>query len=212
MKELKNCSTFELIIPDKGFNLKQKNMKSLKILLVGTFIVLLSNSASAQAFGVRAGVNISSISGDYSNSTSKTGYYAGIYKEIPLVKSLLFIQPEIQYSSQGFSNNIADYKIDYITVPVLAKIYAVKLLSFETGPQFGFKINDKSDPNNPLIDPDFDYETFDPAWAFGASLNLPFGLSINGRFISSFNSVFKEGDYNSPGKNQVFQVGAAFQF
>jgi hypothetical protein len=187
-------------------------MRSLKILLLSAFIGLVSNAASAQAFGVRAGVNISTISGDYYDSSTQTGYYAGIYKEIPVVKDIFFIQPEIQYSSQGFSNNIGDYTLDYITVPVLAKVYVVKLLSFETGPQFGFKIGDKSDPNSPLIDPDFDYETFDPAWAFGASLNLPFGLSINTRFISSFNSVFKEGDYNSEGKSQVFQVGAAFQF
>ncbi|TRX33998.1 PorT family protein [Flavobacterium sp. ZT3R18] len=187
-------------------------MRSLKILLLGAFIVLASNAVSAQAFGVRAGVNISTISGDYYNSSTQTGYYAGIYKEIPLIKSLLFIQPELQYSSQGFSNSIGDYTIDYITVPVLAKVYVVKMLSFETGPQFGFKIGDKSDPKNQLIDPDFNYETFDPAWAFGASLNLPLGLSINGRFISSFNSVFKEGDYNSQGKSQVFQIGAAFQF
>jgi hypothetical protein len=187
-------------------------MRSLKILLAGAFLMLVSNTVSAQAWGIRAGVNVATISGDYQNSTSRTGYYAGIYKEIPLVKSLLFIQPEIQYSSQGFSTNIADYTLDYITVPVLAKVYVVKMLSFETGPQFGFKINDKSDPNNPLIDPDFDYEDFDPAWAFGASLNLPLGLSINTRFISSFNSVFKEGDYNDKGKNQVFQIGAAFQF
>ncbi|MBW4359187.1 porin family protein [Flavobacterium taihuense] len=187
-------------------------MRSLKILLLSAFMVLVSNTLSAQKMGIRAGVNLSTISGDYANSINQTGYYAGIYKEIPLVKSLLFIQPEIQYSSQGFSNDIADYKLDYITVPVLAKVYVVKLLSFETGPQFGFKINDKSDPNNPLIDPDFDFETFDPAWAFGASLNLPFGLSINSRFISSFNSVFKDANYNDQGKSQVFQVGAAFQF
>lgn len=187
-------------------------MRSLKILLLGAFIMLVSNTMSAQKWGIRGGVNLATISGDYANSTTQTGYYAGIYKEIPLVKSLLFIQPEIQYSSQGYSNDIADYTLDYITVPVLAKVYVIKMLSFETGPQFGFKINDKSDPNNPLIDPDFDYENFDPAWAFGASLHLPLGLSISGRFISSFNSVFKEGDYNDNGKNQVFQLGAAFQF
>jgi hypothetical protein len=187
-------------------------MKSLKILLLSVFVLVAANTASAQAFGIRAGVNLSTISGDYADSTNKTGFYAGIYKEIPLIKSLLFIQPEIQYSSQGYSNNIGDYQIDYITVPVLAKVYVVKLLSFETGPQFGFKIGDKSDPNSPLIDPDFDYETFDPAWAFGTSFNLPLGLSINARYITSFNSAFKEGNYNDKGKNQVFQIGAAFQF
>jgi len=187
-------------------------MRSLKILLLSAFIVLVSNAVSAQTLGVRAGVNLSTISGDYYDSTTQTGYYAGIYKEIPVVKDMFFIQPELQYSSEKFSTNLADYTIDYITVPVLAKVYVIKLFSFETGPQFGFKINDKTDPNSPLFTPQDDFETFNPAWAFGASLNLPFGLSINGRFISSFNSVFKDGNYNDQGKNQVFQIGAAFQF
>jgi hypothetical protein len=176
-------------------------MRSLKILLLSAFIVLVSNAASAQAFGVRAGANISDISGNGLNTSAKTGLYVGVYKEIPLVKSLLFIQPEIQYSQEGFSTeNAKDTKIDYLTVPILAKIYAVKLLSFETGPQFGFKVSDNVDYT--------DVNSFVPSWAFGMSLNLPLGLSINGRYISSLNDTFD----NIDGKNQVFQVGAAFQF
>ncbi|WP_264566366.1 porin family protein [Flavobacterium sp. N3904] len=186
-------------------------MRVLKTILFSTFLLTVS-IATAQGVGIRGGVNLSTISGDYYDSTSKTGYYVGIYDEIPVVKDVFFIQPEIQYSSEKFSTNLADYTIDYITVPVLAKVYAVKLLSFETGPQFGFKINDKTDSNSPLITPQDDFETFNPAWAFGASLNLPFGLSINGRFISSFNSVFKDGDYNDEGKSQVFQLGASLKF
>jgi hypothetical protein len=176
-------------------------MRSLKILLLSAFIGLVSNAASAQAFGVRAGANISDISGNGLNTSAKTGLYVGVYKEIPLVKSLLFIQPEIQYSQEGFSTeNAKDTKIDYLTVPILAKIYAVKLLSFETGPQFGFKVSDNVDYT--------DVNSFVPSWAFGMSLNLPLGLSINGRYISSLNDTFD----NIDGKNQVFQVGAAFQF
>lgn len=176
-------------------------MRSLKILLLSAFIVLVSNAASAQAFGVRAGANISDISGNGLNTSAKTGLYVGVYKEIPLVKSLLFIQPEIQYSQEGFSTeNAKDTKIDYLTVPILAKLYAVKLLSFETGPQFGFKVSDNVDYT--------DVNSFVPSWAFGMSLNLPLGLSINGRYISSLNDTFD----NIDGKNQVFQVGAAFQF
>lgn len=186
-------------------------MKVLKIILFSAFLLTVSLT-SAQGIGIRGGVNLTSISGDYYDSTSKTGYYVGIYDEIPVVKDLFFIQPEIQYSSEKFSTTLSDYTIDYITVPVLAKVYVVKLLSFETGPQFGFKINDKSDPNNSFITPEDDFETFNPAWAFGASLNLPFGLSINGRFITSFNSVFKDGTYNDQGKSQVFQLGAAIKF
>jgi hypothetical protein len=178
-------------------------MRSLKILLLSAFIVLASNAVSAQAFGVRAGANISDISGSGSNTDAKTGLYVGVYKEIPLVKSLLFIQPEVQYSQEGFEvDNAEDTKIDYLTVPILAKIYVVKLLSFETGPQFGFVVSDNVDYA--------DVNSFVPSWAFGTSLNLPLGLSINARYISGLDDTFDNPTLS--GKNQVFQIGAAFQF
>jgi hypothetical protein len=174
-------------------------MKSLKILLLGAFIMLVSNTASAQKWGIRAGLNVSDINVDGIDTDAKTGLYVGVYKEIPLVKSLLFIQPEVQYSQEGFSTDFGDAKVDYLTVPILAKIYVVKLLSFETGPQFGFLVNDN----------DFtDANSFVPSWAFGTSLNLPLGLSINARYISALDDTYD----GISGKNQVFQVGAAFQF
>ncbi|HEU4790133.1 MAG TPA: porin family protein [Flavobacterium sp.] len=176
-------------------------MRSLKILLLSAFILLVSNSVSAQSWGVRAGANISDISGNGLDTKAKTGLYVGVYREIPLVKSLLFIQPEVQYSQEGFEvDNAKDTKIDYLTVPILAKIYAVKLLSFETGPQFGFVVSDNVDYT--------DVNSFVPSWAFGTSLNLPLGLSINARYITGLDDTFE----HLAAKNQVIQVGAAFQF
>lgn len=177
-------------------------MRSLKILLLSAFLMLVSNTVSAQKFGIRAGVNFSDINADGWDSDAKTGLYVGVYKEIPLVKGLLFIQPEVQYSQEGFSTDIDDVKIDYLTVPILAKIYVVKLLSFETGPQFGFVVNDNVDYT--------DVNSFVPSWAFGTSLNLPLGLSINARYVSGLDDTFDNPTLS--GKNQVFQLGAAFQF
>lgn len=176
-------------------------MKSLKILLLSAFLMLMSNTVSAQKFGIRAGANFSDISGNGWDTEAKTGLYVGVYKEMTLIKKLLYIQPEIQYSQEGFAvKNFEDTKIDYLTVPILAKVYALKLLSFETGPQFGFVVSDNVDY--------LDKNTFVPSWAFGMSLNLPLGLSINGRYISALNDTFD----GVSGKNQVFQLGAAFQF
>jgi hypothetical protein len=199
---LKNCTTFEVNKLNKRVtNLKTKDMRSLKILLLSAFIVLVSNAASAQAWGVRAGANISDINVNGLDTNAKTGLYVGVYREIPLVKSLLFIQPELQYSQEGFeTDGFGDTKIDYLTVPVLAKIYVVKLLSFETGPQFGFVVSDNVE--------DSDLNNFVPSWAFGTSLNLPLGLSINARYITGLDDTFE----NIDAKNQNFQIGAAFQF
>lgn len=179
-------------------------MKTLKTILLVAFIAMVSNMCNAQGFGVRAGANFSTASeGNLGNIDDMTGAYVGVYKEMTLVKSLLFIQPELQLSKQGFSTSTTDFDLTYLTVPVLAKLYAVKILSFETGPQFGFKIKDDADgPLNP------DFNDFDTAWAFGMSFNLPFGLSINGRYITSFSEVIE----NTDAKNQVIQAGAAFTF
>ena len=176
-------------------------MKSLKILLFSVFAVAVSMTANAQGFGIRAGANFSDITGTGFDTKVKTGLYVGVFKEIPLVKSLLFVQPEIQYSQEGFDSDIENVEIDYISVPILAKVYALKLLSFETGPQFGFPISD----NLYNVDP----ESFVTSWAFGMSLNLPLHLSINGRYIAGLTDAVDAIDSN---KSQVFQVGAAFRF
>jgi hypothetical protein len=175
-------------------------MKSLKILLLSVFMVAASHSVKAQGFGIRAGANFSDISGSGLNTDAKTGFYVGVFKEIPVVKSLFFVQPEIQYSQEGFETDARDIKIDYITVPIMAKVYVLKLLSFETGPQFGFPISDNLDH--------YSTNGFVTNWGFGMSINLPFRLSINARYITGLSDTLD----NVDSKSQVFQVGAGFRF
>ena len=82
----------------------------------------------------------------------------------------------------------------------MGKIYLFKILSFELGPQFAFKVNDNVDTG--------DVETFDMQAAGGLGINLPFGLSIETRYVQGFNDIIK----NTDAKNQVIQVGAGFKF
>jgi hypothetical protein len=175
-------------------------MKSLKFLLFSVFAVAVSMTANAQGFGIRAGANFSDVNGSGFDTSVKTGLYVGVFKEIPLIKSLLFVQPEIQYSQEGYETNIKDVKVDYITLPIMAKVYALKLLSFETGPQFGFPISDNLESG--------DLNSFVTSWGFGMSLNLPLHLSINARYVTGLTDTFDGFDSN---KSQVFQVGAAFR-
>lgn len=173
-------------------------MKLLKTSFFVLFFALIANSVNAQGWGVRAGVNFSNLSS--SDADTQIGAYAGLYKQFGIIPKLLFIQPEVQYSKQGFDTDAKNYDLHYIQVPVLAKLYFLKIISVETGPQFGFLVNDNGN--------DEDFNTFDPAWAFGLNFNLPLGLSIGGRYISSFNDVID----NSGSKNQVFQIGAGLKF
>jgi hypothetical protein len=176
-------------------------MKLLKILGFGIFIAVTSLSTNAQGFGIRAGANFSDINIDGLDTDAKTGLYVGVFKEIAIVKGLFFIQPELQYSQEGFETKIEDVEIDYLSVPIMAKVYVLKLLSFETGPQFGFPVSDNLDG--------LDTESFVTSWGFGMNINLPLHLSINARYVTGLTDAIDGIDTN---KGQVFQVGAGFRF
>lgn len=177
-------------------------MKILKTALLALTLTVFVPSAQAQKIGVRAGVNYANVSGDQ-DTDAMTGFYAGLFKEVTLVPELLFLQPEVQYSMQGFKTNDTDYRIGYINVPVVAKVYLLKLLSLEAGPQVGFKISDNF-PDNQADD----LKTVDMGIAGGVGLNFPFGLSVNARYVQGFTDIYDGQD----GKNQVLQLGAAFKF
>lgn len=177
-------------------------MKQLKTLSFVLFLFLIVNAANAQkSWGIRAGANFSNVS--ESNTDMQTGIYAGLYKQFGLVSKLLYIQPELQFSSQGFDTKTTSTELNYIQVPVLARLYILKAFSLETGPQIGFLVSDKT---SGAVNPD--YNTFDTSWAVGMSINLPLGLFIDTRYIAGLSDL---NDFSSS-KNQVIQVGAGFRF
>ncbi|SHG92616.1 Outer membrane protein beta-barrel domain-containing protein [Flavobacterium fluvii] len=173
-------------------------MKALKTLFFVIFLSLIANSANAQSWGIRAGANFSTLSN--SDAKSQTGYYGGVYRQFGIVKDFLYIQPELQFSKQGFDTDLSTVDLNYIHLPIVARVYVLKLLSFETGPQFGFLVSDNAD--------NFDFNSVDTSWDFGMSINLPFRLSIDARYITSLNELIEGRD----SKSQVIQVGASFRF
>ena len=185
-------------------------MKIIKAFCLFLLVFTVSNTGVAQGLGIRAGANFATVTGgDIPEVGAITSYYAGVYYQMSLIKDLLYLQPEIQYSSQGFSSKesgtTVDYSMDYITVPILAKIYVIKIFSFEAGPQFGFNISDSFETSNSK---GYTVETFDPALALGMNINLPFHLSIDARYVYSFTETVT----NTNEKNQVVQVGLGVRF
>ncbi len=182
-------------------------MKTTKIILIMAGAVALSTSVNAQKYGIRAGLNIATVTGQDGNITPRNAFYAGFFKEVTLIPKLFYLQPEVQYSSQGFKSEIlnseTEYTIDYINVPLLAKVYILKTFSLEAGPQLGFKIHDNYDPITGN-----DIETFDPGFAAGIGFNFPFGLFAEARYAKGFKEIIKD----SEAKNQVIQLGVGFKF
>lgn len=197
-------------------------MKLIKNLTLGTFLFVFAFSAFAQdksggSFGIKGGLNYATVSkGDFEEGPDpRTSFHFGFMGEVPLVPKILSLQPELLYSRQGFEYNVqpfignsykVTYKIDYINVPVLAKLKLGNIFSIEAGPQFGMKVSEKVESDNSVSDEN-DVNSFDTAIAGGLSLNFAGGAFIFGRFTQSLNEVVKD----SGSKNMVIQAGIGFK-
>jgi len=125
-------------------------------LVAGTFAF----AQTSPQFGLKAGLNISSISDDgYEDSKSKAGFYGGLFMNAPL-SEMFSIQPEVLYSQMGAKTvdtytstlgnasstvrNSASLNLDYITVPVMFQFKATPAFYLEAGPEFGFLVGAKA--------------------------------------------------------------------
>ncbi|MDT0677542.1 porin family protein [Autumnicola musiva] len=198
--------------------------RSILIIALAVFGITASNAQEFVQFGIKGGANFASFTGDDYDSESRTAFNVGVLAEIPLADKFS-IQPEVLYSAQGFDiseidqDNIVDvddnieYQLDYISVPVLAKIYLVEGLSIQAGPAFNFKVNEEVD-NAPLEDGgDTDVnlsntQDFEVAGAAGLEYKFNNGFFIQGRYTYGFSDVIEDSNIH----NSVFQAGIGFMF
>ncbi|MBS7787623.1 PorT family protein [Flavobacterium sp. CYK-55] len=176
-------------------------MKVFKTMALAFGLMALT-TVQAQKIGIRAGVNIATVTGkDASGVDPLTSFYAGVFKEFSVVPQLFFIQPELQYSIQGYKANDTNYTLGYLNLPVMARVYFLKTISLEAGPQVGYKVNDNLENNDNI-------NSFDTSVAGGLGFNFPLGLSLNARYVHGLTKIDKDADI----KHQVIQLGASFKF
>jgi len=185
---------------------------------------------SAVRFGVKAGMNVSSLSDDGSleDQGSKIGFNAGVFANIP-VGSMFSVQPEVLYSQYGdkydtrIGNNTYSYAnhLDYITVPVMLQYNLIPNLYVEAGPEFGFMVSAKNkaknETNNDVIAESGNYKdnfsTFNFGIGLGAGYYFTDNIGITARYVAGLTDIAKDRPNGSDAiRNNVFQVGLAFKF
>ncbi len=185
-------------------------IKKLCIALV-SFAFIGTIKAQEVKFGVKTGMNISSINGNnVNNLDSRTGFVIGATAEIPLTEKFS-LQPELLYSAQGAQlRDSFKYDLNYMALPVMAKYYIAEGFSVEAGPQFSFLIKDQIVPVN-----QYGAETQNTDAAnFDLAANLGFGYQFkNGIFFQTrYNLGLVAISENPDIKNGAFQMALGFQF
>jgi hypothetical protein len=192
-------------------------MKSL--LLILSLIIFTGKTIAAQEsvlFGAKAGINFTNMTSDsFSDNNTKTGIHLGLVAEIPL-SNRFSIQPEVLYAQQGTSADVimigsgpkkTEYKLDYIQLAVLAKIYLTESISIEAGPSFNFLVNEEISGEQTDCGSSFEF-----SGAIGASYKFRGGFFGNLRYIKGFSDALNSENYANTYKNSAFQLGVGFMF
>jgi hypothetical protein len=193
----------------------------MKKLLVIPLIVLSSGLfAQKFQFGLKGGLNISNFTNtSFNNVDNKAilGLHAGGLLSL-LLGDHFAIQPEALISTQGakLSSDAGfddgNYKLTYLTIPVMLKGRFNGGFYLEVGPQFGFKLSENIPGANST-------QNFAKNADFGVGAGLGFhgksGLGVGGRYVLGVSKVgdFDDNDFADPNfSNGVIQISLFYTF
>ncbi|RYE24670.1 MAG: PorT family protein [Sphingobacteriaceae bacterium] len=201
-------------------------MKNLKLYLLSASMLLTVNlfaqkfKTSGVSYGVKAGINIANIAIEPSDATvsqkSIIGFNAGVFATLPIALGFA-IQPELLYSGLGTrattGGQSVDIKLDYITLPVLAKYKIIGTgLGIYIGPQVGYILSSKAKAGGVSVDVDDSFKKADFSGIGGVDYALPLGLSLSARYQLGLVNIAKEASGDESAKNNAFTLSLGFSF
>lgn len=198
-------------------------MKKIIITLLFAGVSLCSFSQTQFAVGIKAGPNFANINTDASageNYDSRTGWHVGAFALIRGDK--LGFQPEVIFSQQGskFKYNTSapslKQNFSYVNIPLIVKLYTIAGLNLQVGPQIGLLTSAEREDfvtgqSGPIEKQDIkdDLKKTDISLALGVGWDLPFGLSVDGRYNLGLSDINSGGGESV--KNQVWQFSVGYK-
>ena len=167
--------------------------------------------------GLKAGLNVSTLTDENDELGSKLGFHAGLLSHIHLAPQWA-LQPEIMYSSQGAKYTITDGEhelgLNYINIPVQVQYMFNNGFRLQTGPQVGFlvDVNDKRDGTETGNFTSDDFHTVDVSWSAGLGYLTHSGLGVDARYNFGLRNILDAGVGTATRRNNVFQIGLFYMF
>ena len=169
----------------------------------------------------KAGINISTITGDFEGKKSKVGLVAGIEAEYGITEKF-GLQFGLLYSMEGCKSDAVvaagegasafraegvKWNLDYINIPILAQYYVVKGLAVKAGIQPAFNVRHKAS---------VDGNTTNIEGVKSFNFSIPVGLSyeyqnfvLDARYNIGVTKIYKEADQ---GRNSTFAITLGYKF
>ena len=180
------------------------------------------SSAFVMKYGVKVGVNMTTISNDMSFDPGfgmGVGYHFGgllnmrwgqrTENSLPGTGVWGF-QPELMFSSQTATSDADNVTLNYISVPLLLKIYPTTAFSLEVGPEFSYLLS--ASPSTMAVDGAEvqvgDCKGLNVGVAAGMAYDFQNGLTVGARYTYGFTDLAK----NLKWKGSNIQVSLGWMF
>lgn len=186
------------------------------------FGVAVTNAQNFQ-FGAKAGANLASYSNfdvpDNIDKGMRLAFHVGGVAEMTLSEKFA-LQAELLYSQKGnkYDVKIGDAaqsvleKLDYITLPIMAKYYIANGLNVHLGPVLGILVSAKKEIYE-VSETDIkdQLKSFDYGLGLGGGYEFNSGLFFNIRYVKGFAQLYKENKTKDPKTNNI-QVSVGYMF
>lgn len=196
-------------------------MKRIIFSFVSIMMTVVISNAQDFRIGIAAGVDAArlSIAGATGGPIKyRTDVAGGISGEAVLSK-LFAVQLEVNYSPQGMGVINADgstagsYQLNYITIPLLAKLYGTPQLSFFAGPQIGLlmkaKVKSSTSEDTDVKDA---LEKSDFFAVFGSEYRFKNGVFIGARYNAGLQNIVKDKTSNSTLRSHYISLRLGYSF
>lgn len=189
-------------------------MKKLQTILVLLSVLSVGSYAQGISGGAKLGLNMAnqtfSGNGSYSSPSFLPGIHAGGYLTL-MFSEHVGLQPEVLFSGQGAKSGSEKIKLNYISVPILARFNVNQLLSFHVGPQIGLLASAKDKVGSSSTDVKSYYKSTDVGVAFGATVDLPMKLNFTLRFIKGLSDISDVSGSDVKVKNYTLQLSVGYK-
>lgn len=165
-------------------------------------------------WGIRSGINLSTFNTKQSNDdiTWRTGFVAGAFFRIHVAKSFS-IQPEFLFSSMGAKtdNGVTETttdRVNYFSIPVLAKYNFARHFAVVAGPQFDFLLQARAMSTSIGERTTDSYEDHSINGTAGIEFWPVHALGVTARYIHGFTDIDRGA---ASIKNQGVQITVAIK-
>lgn len=201
-------------------------MKKTLLIVLSLLIGMVYINAQDFYFGPKTGLNFSYVNG-ISGTSKRVGAVVGVFAEKP-INNWFSLQTELLYSTEGFkiresSNTKKTYKMDYISVPVLAKIYMKGGFNIQFGAKFGVMVKSKySSPQGLRYDPASyskqrsggieNKNKFSTSFVTGLGYDFNCGLLLECRYSLGINKLGSEEYWDGAARLGSLQLVTGWKF